>query len=96
VADSPAERKVPASPANPAIVKNRPRRSLLNIPPDSDVLGVFASLRRDNSMTDEEALLKLITSYFVSLRSVNEIAGNVNFYSASSPTFSVAPLVTYC
>jgi hypothetical protein len=72
-----AEKKVPAGPANPGVVRKRDEGVLSRLPPDSDVLDVFANLRRDGDLTDEEAFLKLFTTYDVSLSTLNQISSNV-------------------
>src|SRR5436190_2509289 len=48
-----AEEKVPAGPPNPGVVRTRHQGVLSRLPPDSDVLGAFAKLRRDNNLSDE-------------------------------------------
>jgi hypothetical protein len=65
--------KVPTGPANPGVIQNRDT-ALLRLPPDSDVLETFANLRKDNSISDEEAFLKLISVYDVPLSAVHKIA----------------------
>src|SRR6516165_9774992 len=54
------ERKVPAGPANPGIIRNRDNSALLRLPLDCDALDTFANLRKDSNLSDEEAFLKLI------------------------------------
>jgi hypothetical protein len=68
------ERKVPAGPANPGIIRNRDNGALSRLPPDSDALDTFANLRRDCNLSDEEAFLKLITTYDVPLSTLNRIS----------------------
>jgi hypothetical protein len=56
------------NPACPSIVRDRDQSALSKLPPDSDILDTFAGLRADNDLSDEEALLKFITSYDVRTR----------------------------
>ena len=51
--------------------------ALSRLPPDSDVLETFTSLRRDGNLSDEEAFLKLITTYGVPLSTLNRISSNL-------------------
>jgi hypothetical protein len=68
---SSVERKVPAGPANPGIIRNRDNGALLRLPPDSDALETFANLRKD---CNGEALLKFIATYDVPLSILNRIS----------------------
>ena len=68
------ERKVPAGPANPGIIRNRDNSALSKLPPGSDALETFANLRRDCNLSDEEAFLKLIATYDVPLSTLNRIS----------------------
>ena len=74
---SPAAQKVPPSPSCPGVVRNRHSVVLSRHPPDSDFLEEFTRLRGDYALTDEEALLRLITTHDVSLAALNRISGNV-------------------
>jgi hypothetical protein len=47
---------------------------LSKLPPDSSTLDIFDILRRDNDLSDEEAFLKFIKTYDVSLGTLNQIA----------------------
>jgi hypothetical protein len=67
------ERKAPAGPACPGIVRTRGEGPLLRLPPDSDALETFANLRKDN-ISDEEAFLKFIATYDVPLATLNRIS----------------------
>jgi hypothetical protein len=64
----------PPNPACPSIVRDRDQSALSKLPPDSDILDTFARLRADNDLSDEEALLKFITSYDVPLSTLNQIS----------------------
>jgi hypothetical protein len=77
VADSRSSADVLSGPANPGVVRDRSRGVLSRLPPDSDVVDVFACLRSDGNLSDEEALLKFITTYDVSLSLLNKISSNV-------------------
>lgn len=44
---------------------------------DSDVLDVFNTLRNDGGISNEEAFLKLITTYNVSVSTLNEVFSKV-------------------
>jgi hypothetical protein len=73
----PAEDKVSPGPACPGIVRNRHKGVLSRLPPGSDILEEFAQLRRDHYLSDEEALLRLMTTYDMSLATLNRISSNV-------------------
>ena len=73
----PATKKVLAGPANPGVVRSRNQGVLSRLPSESDVLEVFANLRRDDKLTDEEAFLKLIANYDISISLLNRISSNV-------------------
>jgi hypothetical protein len=64
----------PPNPACPSIVRDRDQSALSKLPPDSDILDTFARLRADNDLSDDEALLKFITSYDVPLNTLNQIS----------------------
>jgi hypothetical protein len=74
---SPAAQKVPPSPANPGIVRNRHKGVLTRLPPDCDILEVVARLRRDQNLSDEQLILQLMSTYDVTLATLNQISGNV-------------------
>jgi len=74
----PAEEKVPAGPPNPGVVRTRHQGVLSRLPPDTDVLDAFAQLRRDNNLSDEQAFMRLITTYNVSMATLNQISCNVS------------------
>src|SRR5437773_1671364 len=63
----PVERQgwVPAGPANPGLVRDRSQDNLSRLPNGSDAFETFARLRSEDSLTDEEAFMKLITTYDV-------------------------------
>jgi hypothetical protein len=69
--------RVPVGPANPGIIRTRGKGPLSRLPVDSDALETFANLRRDGELSDEEALLKLITTYDVSLSTLHQISCNI-------------------
>ena len=73
-----AEEKVPAGPPNPGVVRTRHQGVLSRLPPDTDVLDAFAQLRRDNNLSDEQAFMRLITTYNVSMATLNQISSNVS------------------
>ena len=72
-----AEEKVPAGPANPGVVRNRDDGVLSRLPLDSDVLDAFAQLRRDFNLSDEQAFMKLITAYDISMAALCRISSYV-------------------
>jgi hypothetical protein len=71
---SSVERRVPSGPANPGIVRNRDNGAVLRLPSDCDAFSTFADLRKDSNLSDEEAFLKLITTYDVPLSTLNRIS----------------------
>jgi hypothetical protein len=77
VADSLSSMKVPPGPPNPGIVRSRGPGILSRLPPNSDAFEVFANMRRDGNISDEEAFMKFITTYDVSISTMNQIASNV-------------------
>jgi hypothetical protein len=88
------KRKVPAGPANPGIIRNRDNGALSRLPLDSDALDTFANLRRDFNLSNEEAFLKLITTYDVPLSTLNRISTVKLLASFSKAKYSdVAPYV---
>ena len=95
---SSVERKAPAGPANPGIVRSRDGGALSRLTHDSDALDAFANLRRDGDVSDEEAFLKFITTYDVHLNTLNRISieklpasfGNVR-YADVAPYFWLDP-----
>jgi hypothetical protein len=74
---SSVEERNPAGPANPGVVRKRAQGASLRLPPDSDVLDGFSQLRRDGNLTDEQAFLKLITTYDVAFTTLSQISSNV-------------------
>jgi hypothetical protein len=74
---SPAAEKVPPGPANPGFVRNRHKGVLARLPPDCDILEEVAQLRRDQNLSDEQVILKLMSTYDVTLATLNQISGNV-------------------
>ena len=86
VADS-AEEKVPAGPPNPGVVRACNKGVLLRLPSDSDVLDAFAKVRMDGNLSDEQAFVKLMTAYDISIATLNQISSNV------SPTLLHCPLI---
>ncbi|OXV06001.1 hypothetical protein Egran_06231 [Elaphomyces granulatus] len=88
------EQKVSNSPACPGIVKVRPLSPRSRIPPGSDVFEVFANVRADKDLSDEEAFLKLLTTYDVPLSSLSRIYAGKLEASFSNITYQqVAPYV---
>jgi hypothetical protein len=74
---SPAAEKVPPGPANPGLVRNRHKGVLARLPPDCDILEEVAQLRRGQNLSDEQVILKLMSTYDVTLATLNQISGNV-------------------
>jgi hypothetical protein len=77
---SPAAEKVPPGPANPGLVRNRHKGVLARLPPDCDILEEVARLRRDQNLSDEQVILKLMLTYDVTLATIDQISGNVYPY----------------
>jgi hypothetical protein len=77
---SPVVEKVPPGPANPGFVRNRHKGVLTRLPPDCDILEEVALLRRKQNLSDEQVILKLMSTYDVTLATLNQISGNA--YSA--------------
>src|SRR5271154_4508864 len=73
----PAEEKVPPGPANPGVVRNRHKCVLARLTPDCDIIEEFAQLRRDHNLSNEQVILKLITTYEISMATLNRISSNV-------------------
>ena len=92
----PAEKKVPAGPANPGVIRKRGNNVLSRLPSDSDALDAFAKLRKDDNLTDEEAFLKFIKTYDVSLTTLNRISSNVYPSLLYGQLIWVAFLIVYC
>ena len=63
-----------AGPANPGFIRDRSQGVLSRLPKGSDAFETFAKLRSDDNLTDEEAFLKLITTYDVPLSTLNRIS----------------------
>src|SRR5271155_2658812 len=76
---SPAVEKVPPSPANPGLVRKRHKGVLARLPPDCDILEEVAQLRRGQNLSDEQVILKLMSTYDITLATLNRISGNVYF-----------------
>ena len=74
---SPVAEKVPPGPANPGFVRNRHKGVLTRLPPDCDILEEVALLRRKQNLSDEQVILKLMSTYDVTLATLNQISGNV-------------------
>ena len=68
---------VPPGPANPGLVRKRHKGVLARLPPDCDILEEVAKLRRDQSLSNEQLILKLMSTYDVTLTTLNQISGNV-------------------
>jgi len=75
---SDAEERVPAGPPNPGVVRARNQGVLSRLPPDSGALDAFAKIRMDGNLSDEEAFVKLMTAYDVSITILNQISSNVS------------------
>jgi len=69
--------KVPPGPANPGCVRNCPKGVLARLPPDCDILEEVAQLRRNENLSDEQVILKFMSTYDVTLATLNQISGNV-------------------
>jgi hypothetical protein len=69
--------KVPPGPANPGRVRKRHKGVLTRLPPDCDILEEVAKLRKDENLSNEELILKLMSTYDVTLTTLNQISGNV-------------------
>jgi hypothetical protein len=74
---SPATEKVPPGPANPGFVRDRHEGILARLPFDCDILEEVAQLRRDQNLSDEQVILKLMSTYDITLATLNQISGNV-------------------
>jgi hypothetical protein len=74
---SPAAEKVPPGPANPGLVRKRHKGVFARLPPDCDILEEVAKLRRDQNLSNEQLILKLMSTYDVTLTTLNQISGNV-------------------
>ena len=74
---SPAAEKVPPGPANPGLVRNRHKGVLARLPPDCDILEEVAQLKRDQNLSDEQVILKLMSTYEVTLATLNQNSGNI-------------------
>jgi hypothetical protein len=60
--NSPSPAKVPSGPANPDIIRDHGKGILLRLSPGSNVFDIFACLRSDGNLSDEEAFLKFMTT----------------------------------
>src|SRR5271156_515199 len=74
---SPAAEKVPPGLANPGVVRNRHKGVLARLPPECDILEEVGRLKRDQNLTDEQVILELISTYDVTLATLNRISSNV-------------------
>ena len=74
---SPAAEKVTPGPANPGLVRKRHKGVLARLPPGCDILEEVAQLRRNPNLSDEQVILKLMSTYDVTLTTLNQISGNV-------------------
>jgi hypothetical protein len=74
---APAEEKALPGPANPGVVRNRHKGVLARLPPDCDILEEVARLRRDQNLSDEQVILELMSTYDVTLATLNRISSNV-------------------
>ena len=78
-------------PANPGVVRRRNLGVLARLPHDSDVLEEFGRLKKDGDLSDEEAFLKFISTYDVSLSMLNQISSKpllpIKTYSCSFISF---------
>jgi hypothetical protein len=64
------------SPACPGVVKPRQQGRLSKLPSGTDAFTAFAQVRVDKDLSDEEAFLRLLSTYDVPLRSLSQIFGN--------------------
>jgi hypothetical protein len=64
-------------PAMPGNVQDIDPSTTSRLALDSDVLDVFNTLRNDGGISNEEAFLKLITTYNVSVSALNEVFSKV-------------------
>jgi hypothetical protein len=76
-AASPAEEKALRGPANPGVVRNRHNGVLARLPLDCDILQEVARLRKDENLSDEQVILKLMSTYDVTMATLNHISSNV-------------------
>jgi hypothetical protein len=74
---SPAAERVPPSPANPGLIRKRHKGVLARLPPDCDILEEVARLRRSQNLSDEQVILKLMSTNDVTLATLNQISSNV-------------------
>ena len=72
---SPAAEKVPPGPANPGLVRKRHKGVLARLPLDCDE--EVAKLRRDQNLSNEQLILELMSTYDVTITTLNQISGNV-------------------
>ncbi|KAN0073248.1 hypothetical protein V8E54_008468 [Elaphomyces granulatus] len=61
------------SPACPGVVKPRQQGRLSKLPSGTDAFTAFAQVRVDKDLSDEEAFLRLLSTYDVPLRSLSQI-----------------------
>jgi hypothetical protein len=74
---SPAKGKALLGPANPGVVRKRHNGVLARLHPDCDILEEVARLRRDQNLSDEQVILKLMSTYDVTMATLNQISSNV-------------------
>jgi hypothetical protein len=74
---APSAEKVPPGPANPGLVRKRHKGVLARLPLDCDILEEVANLRRVQNLSDEQVILKLMSTYDVTLATLNQISGSV-------------------
>jgi hypothetical protein len=74
---SPAKEKALPGPANPGVVRNRHNGVLARLPPDCDILEEVARLRRNQNLSNEQVVLKLMSTYDVTMATLNQISSNV-------------------
>jgi hypothetical protein len=92
----PAEKKVPAGPANPGVVRKRDEGVLSRLPPGSDAEQEFGRLKRDGDLTDAEAFMKFLRTYDVSMAKLHQISSNVYPIPHHRQLICMASLVIYC
>jgi hypothetical protein len=68
---------VPPGPANPGYIPDQEQVTLAMLPPKSSILEVFTKLTNDNNISNEEALLKLLATYNISIEALNSVSYNV-------------------
>jgi hypothetical protein len=80
--------------AKPGFVRTRQKEVLSRLPLNSNAIDTFSKLRNDNSVSDEEAFLKFITTYDVPLSTLVQISTNKLPTSSSNVKYKdIAPYV---